>query len=174
VLGNVACRDRCRSMRDDVGRQSSVPPPVPLRGGGGWTFDHPLGSVRTQAIREGRWLRGATLGDVWSSPGLRPTSSLDRPGTGSGAVGIALRHKFDDDVGHIGYGSVRPRAVAPPATWAFREIPLAGRALCCPLLVRCLADNVASARTIERCRGVLEGIRNKEHGPVRRYWIHLN
>jgi predicted acetyltransferase len=39
------------------------------------------------------------------------------------------------------------------------------------VLVPCLADNVASARTIEHCGGVLEGIRTTEHGPVRRYWI---
>jgi hypothetical protein len=38
----------------------------------------------------------------------------------------------------------------------------------------CLADTVASARTIERNGGVLVGIRDGEHGPVRRYWIALD
>ena len=33
---------------------------------------------------------------------------------------------------------------------------------------------VASARTIERHGGVLEGIRDTGHGPVRRYWIALD
>jgi predicted acetyltransferase len=42
------------------------------------------------------------------------------------------------------------------------------------VLIPCLADNVASARTIERSGGVLEGIRDTEHGPVRRYWIALD
>lgn len=37
-----------------------------------------------------------------------------------------------------------------------------------------LADNIASARTIERNAGVLEGIRDTAHGPVRRYWIALD
>lgn len=42
------------------------------------------------------------------------------------------------------------------------------------VLVPCLADNVASARTIERNGGVLERIRATDHGPVRRYWITLH
>jgi predicted acetyltransferase len=33
---------------------------------------------------------------------------------------------------------------------------------------------VASARTIERNGGVLEGIRDGAIGPVRRYWIALD
>jgi predicted acetyltransferase len=41
------------------------------------------------------------------------------------------------------------------------------------VLIPCLADNLASARTIERNGGVLEGIRDGEHGPVRRYWVDL-
>ena len=42
------------------------------------------------------------------------------------------------------------------------------------VLIPCLADNIASARTIERNGGVLEGIRDTGHSPVRRYWITLN
>jgi len=42
------------------------------------------------------------------------------------------------------------------------------------VLISCLADNVASARTIERNGGVLEGIRATDHGRVRRYWIALD
>lgn len=34
------------------------------------------------------------------------------------------------------------------------------------VLIACLVDNVASARTIERNGGVLEGIRDGEHGQV--------
>jgi hypothetical protein len=42
------------------------------------------------------------------------------------------------------------------------------------VLIPCLADNIASARTTERNGGVLEGIRDTEHGPVKRYWIALD
>ncbi len=37
------------------------------------------------------------------------------------------------------------------------------------VLVTCEDDNVASARTIERCGGVLEDVRQG----MRRYWIDL-
>jgi predicted acetyltransferase len=89
--------------------------------------------------------------------------------------GIALRHIFDDDIGHIGYG-VRPSARRRGlASWALGEMLLEARAALGVdrVLVPCLADNIASARTIERNGGVLEEIREGPHGPVRRYWIHL-
>lgn len=89
--------------------------------------------------------------------------------------GIALRHRFDDDLGHIGYG-IRPSARRRGlATWALGEMLVEARAALQVdrVLVPCLADNVPSARTIERCGGVLEGIRHTDHGPVRRYWIDL-
>lgn len=41
------------------------------------------------------------------------------------------------------------------------------------VLIPCLADNIASARTIESQGGVLETIRHFEHFSVRRYWITL-
>jgi predicted acetyltransferase len=37
--------------------------------------------------------------------------------------------------------------------------------------VVCAAENIASARTIERCGGVLENVHQIEHGSLRRYWI---
>lgn len=89
--------------------------------------------------------------------------------------GIVLRHQFDDDVGRIGYG-VRPSARRRGlANWALGEMLEEARAALGvdQVLVRCLADNIASARTIERNGGVLEGIRATERGPVRRYWINL-
>jgi predicted acetyltransferase len=90
--------------------------------------------------------------------------------------GIVLRHKFDDRVGHIGYGmrpSARRRGLA---SWALGEMLGEARAALGldRILVPCLADNIASARTIERNGGVLEGIRDTDHGPVRRYWIALD
>jgi predicted acetyltransferase len=41
------------------------------------------------------------------------------------------------------------------------------------VLAVCAVGNVASVKTIERCGGVFEGIRNTKFGPVRRYWIEL-
>ncbi len=87
--------------------------------------------------------------------------------------GIVLRHKFDDDIGQIGYG-IRPSARRRGlASWALGEMLEEARAALGVerVLVPCLADNIASARTIERNGGVLEGIRDTHHGPVRRYWI---
>lgn len=90
--------------------------------------------------------------------------------------GIALRHIVDDDIGHIGYG-VRPSARRRGlASWALGEMLTEARAALQVerVLIPCLADNIASARTIERNGGVLQAIRDTEHGPVRRYWIALN
>jgi predicted acetyltransferase len=90
--------------------------------------------------------------------------------------GIALRHKFDNDLGQIGYG-VRPSARRRGlASWALGEMLLEARTILGldRVLIPCLADNVASARTLERSGGVLEGIREFEHFSVRRYWIALN
>jgi predicted acetyltransferase len=90
--------------------------------------------------------------------------------------GIVLRHIFDDHLGHIGYG-VRPSARRRGlASWALGEMLKEARVALGldRVLMPCLADNVASARTIERNGGVLEGIRDTEHGPVRRYWIALD
>lgn len=89
--------------------------------------------------------------------------------------GVAVRHRHNDVLGRIGYG-VRPSARGHGvATWALtaalaecREHLGLDRAL-----VTCLVDNVASARTIERCGGVLEGVVDTRGGPTRRYWIDL-
>jgi predicted acetyltransferase len=90
--------------------------------------------------------------------------------------GIALRHKFDNDVGHIGYG-IRPSARRRGlASWALGEMLREARTTLGldRVLIPCLADNVASARTIEHCGGVLEAILDFENFSVRRYWIALN
>ncbi|MFJ6169335.1 GNAT family N-acetyltransferase [Micromonospora orduensis] len=92
--------------------------------------------------------------------------------------GIALRHELDDFLlrvaGHIGYGirpSARRRGVA---TWALGRVLGEARAIGLDrVLIVCAADNMASARTIERHGGVLEGVRGTELGPARRYWIGL-
>jgi len=62
---------------------------------------------------------------------------------------MALRHRFDDDLGHIGYG-VRPSARRRGlASWALGEMLVEAHAALGVdrLLVPCLANNTASART---------------------------
>lgn len=91
--------------------------------------------------------------------------------------GIALRHEFNDFVqwaGHVGYG-IRPSARRRGlATWALGSMLDEARVLGLDrVLAVCEADNAASARTIECHGGVLEDVRDTEHGPVRRYWIKL-
>ncbi|GAA4606449.1 putative acetyltransferase [Actinoplanes octamycinicus] len=89
--------------------------------------------------------------------------------------GIVLRHKFDDDFGQIGYG-IRPSARRRGlAGWALGEMLLEARAVLGidRVLIPCLADNIASARTIESRGGVLEEIRHFDDFAVRRYWITL-
>ena len=91
--------------------------------------------------------------------------------------GVALRYGSDDYVrwaGHIGYG-IRPSARRRGlGTWALVEILDEARAVGLQrALVVCAVDNLASAKTIERCGGVLESIRDSTLGPVRRYWISL-
>ncbi|WP_127501993.1 GNAT family N-acetyltransferase [Actinoplanes solisilvae] len=87
--------------------------------------------------------------------------------------GIALRHKFDDRTGHIGYGlrpSARGRGLM---AWALGQMLDEARALGVGrLLMLCHANNLASARTIERNGGILEDIRLSSAGPMRRYWIN--
>ncbi|HEY5396846.1 MAG TPA: GNAT family N-acetyltransferase [Trebonia sp.] len=91
--------------------------------------------------------------------------------------GMALRYGSDDYVrwaGHIGYG-IRPSARRRGlATWALSEILVEARAVGLHrALVVCAVDNLASGKTIERCGGVFESIRDSKFGPVRHYWIDL-
>jgi predicted acetyltransferase len=91
--------------------------------------------------------------------------------------GIALRHEFNDYVrwaGHVGYG-IRPSARGRGlASWALGQMLDEARGLGLEqVLIVCPTDNLASAKTIERQGGVLEGVRDTERGPVRRYWIKL-
>jgi predicted acetyltransferase len=88
---------------------------------------------------------------------------------------IALRHELDEThSGHIGYGvrpSQRRRGLA---TFALARTLVTARELGLDrVLIACMADNVASARTIERCGGVLEEVRDSRWGPVRHYWVKL-
>ncbi|SCF28255.1 GNAT family N-acetyltransferase [Micromonospora mirobrigensis] len=87
--------------------------------------------------------------------------------------GIALRHQ-PSDLGQIGYG-IRPSARRRGlATWALGRMLDEARALGRDrLLIVCVTDNIASARTIERNGGVLEGVVASSLGPVRRYRVVL-
>lgn len=91
--------------------------------------------------------------------------------------GIALRLGFGDYerwAGHIGYG-IRPTARRRGlATWALGRMLDEARTLGMDrVLAVCAADNVPSAKTIEHQGGVLDGIRDTEHGRARYYWITL-
>ena len=74
----------------------------------------------------------------------------------------------------VGYGvrpSARGRGVA---TWALGVTLAEARALGLDHVVAvCDVDNAPSARVIERHGGQLEGLRETEHGTVRRYVIDL-
>jgi predicted acetyltransferase len=91
--------------------------------------------------------------------------------------GISLRYGLNDYVrqfGHIGYGirpSSRRRGLA---TWALGRMLDEMRTLRLDrALLVCAVDNLGSVKTIEQHGGVFEGVRETEHGPVRRYWIEL-
>ena len=91
--------------------------------------------------------------------------------------GIALRYGSDDYVhwaGHIGYG-IRPSARRRGlGSWALGQILDEARAVGLDrALLVCAVDNRASAKTIERCGGVLESVGDSKFGRVRRYWIDL-
>lgn len=68
--------------------------------------------------------------------------------------------------------SARGRGVA---TWAVAQMLDEARDVgLTRVLVVCADDNVASAKTIERCGGVLEDVRLTDLGLARRYWIALD
>jgi predicted acetyltransferase len=87
--------------------------------------------------------------------------------------GLAVRHGDSESIawaGHVGYGlrpSARGRGLG---SWALARALDEGRKLGLhQLLAVCATDNVASARTIERGGGVLEGVQDG----ARRYRIAL-
>ncbi len=88
--------------------------------------------------------------------------------------GIALRYGSDVVTGHIGYG-IRPSARRRGlAGWALGRILADARELGMGhVSVVCAADNIASAKTIERRGGVLEDVRQTELGLARCYRIEL-
>ena len=91
---------------------------------------------------------------------------------------ISLRHELTDALlavgGHIGYG-IRPSARRRGlTTWALGGmLGEAARRGIGRVMISCDVGNTGSARTIERLGGVLEDVRDTDHGPVERYWISV-
>lgn len=85
---------------------------------------------------------------------------------------VSVRHRLNEQLlregGHIGFG-IRPAYRGRGyATEALRQALVVARSLGVDeALLTCDDANTASARTIERCGGVLEGVREG----VRRYWF---
>ncbi|NHN56619.1 GNAT family N-acetyltransferase [Calidifontibacter sp. DB0510] len=89
---------------------------------------------------------------------------------------LQLRHTVAtpfllNEGGHIGYGVRRSARGRGVATAALREAVRRAHGLGIDrVLLTCDLDNLASARTIERCGGVLED----ERAGKRRYWIRTS
>lgn len=86
--------------------------------------------------------------------------------------GIALRTgpvEYVRFAGHLGFG-IRPSARGRGlASWALSQMLAEARRLdLSRVLLVCAEENLTSAKTIERAGGVLEGLRQTGHGPVRR------
>ena len=90
----------------------------------------------------------------------------------------SVRHELDPYLarvgGHIGY-AVRPHARRRGyATEVLRRsLDLLRAQGVRRVLVTCDHDNIASARVVERCGGVLEGLADDDGVPKRRYWVDL-
>jgi predicted acetyltransferase len=90
----------------------------------------------------------------------------------------SVRHQLNDLLlaigGHIGYAVLPGHRRRGYATEILRQSLLIAHTYdIARVLLTCDDDNVPSARTIERCGGVLENIvANPDGGPPkRRYWI---
>ena len=90
----------------------------------------------------------------------------------------SIRHRLNDDLlatgGHIGYAVLSEHRRRGHATEILRQSLVIARSYdATRVLVTCDEDNQASARTIERCGGVLENIVDDVGGGPRkrRYWI---
>jgi predicted acetyltransferase len=91
----------------------------------------------------------------------------------------SIRHRLNDRLlllgGHIGYAVLPEHRRRGYATEILRQSLVIACSFASPVLVTCDEDNIASARTIEACGGVLENVvDDPDGGPrKRRYWIEL-
>ncbi|HUG85811.1 MAG TPA: GNAT family N-acetyltransferase [Euzebya sp.] len=111
------------------------------------------------------------------APGRVPATFLVADVGGVIVGRTSIRHELNDflqrEGGHIGY-VVRPaHRRRGYATEILRQSVVIARAAGVDdVLVTCDDGNVASAKVIERCGGVLESVVPTAHGPPkRRYWI---
>lgn len=89
---------------------------------------------------------------------------------------VSVRHRLTDALavsgGHIGYAVRAPYRGRGYATAALRRALDVARDVGVDVaLVTCDDSNVASARVIERCGGVLVDVVRTDDGPVRRYHV---
>ncbi len=93
---------------------------------------------------------------------------------------LDLRHELNDYLlqigGHIGYSVVPSERKKGIATEMLKQALVKCRELGIPkVLVTCVASNVGSAKTIQKCGGVLENEVVDNNGDLlQRYWITLN
>ena len=89
---------------------------------------------------------------------------------------VSIRHELNDFLlgfgGHVGYAVAPEHRGRGYATEILRQAVARLATLGVDrVLVTCDPENIASARTIERCGGVLEDIRELPERRVSRYWI---
>lgn len=91
---------------------------------------------------------------------------------------VSIRHELNESLaawgGHIGYGVVPWRRRSGHAQEILRQAVIVARAAGVErILLVCDDTNVASARTIEACKGMLESVVDGPEGGgrLRRYWI---
>ena len=113
------------------------------------------------------------------APGRVPSTFLVAEVGGDIVGRVSIRHELNDRLaavgGHIGY-AVRPayRRRGYAKSMLRQSLELAKGLELRRVLITCDDDNVASARLIESCGGLLEDVITPDGSPpTRRYWIEL-